>query len=428
MAQQQLTTSAVFGGQEQEKAIECSTLKRPRVQLIARPRAHKQPCPEELQIQPSPSPPSSPASTVSNCHHGAVSSCATPGALNSCRSVDRFRKLNRIDEGTYGVVYRARDTETGEILALKQLKLNAAKSDEGFPISSLREMTLLAKLDHVNVVRLHEVVMGATPYHIFMVMDYAEHELKALLERHTFSVAEIKCLLRQLLSAVSHLHDRWIIHRDLKTSNVLLTNKGVLKICDFGLARHFGEPVRLYSKNVITMWYRAPELILGERRYTAHVDVWSVGCILGELFLRKPLFQGKSELHQLTIIYQVTGVPTEDTWPGYDGLPSRKYFNFKLSLPGWRRVFHEPPEGTVSDAGIMLMQSLLACCPSKRVTAEAASEDPYFWEKPHALDPSMMPTFQDTNSTGRAEKRPPQPQAPPLLAKLAATRAVQQVF
>jgi len=288
-------------------------------------------------------------------------------------------------------------------VALKQLKVSASKSEEGFPVASLREVTILSKLDHPNVVRLHEVVVGRSPLHIFMVMEYAEHELRALLERHHFGVAEVKCLMRQLLSAVDHLHARWVIHRDLKTSNILLTCKGVLKVCDFGLARLYGDPLRNYSRNVITMWYRAPELVMGQKRYTTSVDVWSVGCIFAELFLRKPLFEGKSELHQLTLIYEVTGVPTEDSWPGYEALPNRKNLNLKLSLPKWTVIF--PPEGPLSDMGVELLRGLLTCCPERRLTAEAALEDPYFWERPIPVAPEMMATFQETNSTGR-EKRP----------------------
>ncbi|CAE7628304.1 CDKG-2 [Symbiodinium pilosum] len=171
--------------------------------------------------------------------HAPSSGCDS--IIPACRSVQQFRKLNRIDEGTYGVVYRASDIETGEVVALKQLKLSAVKSDDGFPSSSLREISLLLEIQHPNVVRCREVVVGNTLQHIFMVMEYVEHELRVLLAKHSFATAEMKCLLVQMLRGVGHLHQRWILHRDLKTSNILLDKKGVLKICDFGLARHFGE-------------------------------------------------------------------------------------------------------------------------------------------------------------------------------------------
>jgi len=268
----------------------------------------------------------------------------------------------------------------------------------------LREITLLSSLDHPGVVRLHEVVMGSTSLHIFMVMEYCEHELRTLLQRYTLSVAEVKCLMKQLFSAVAYLHSRWVIHRDIKTSNILLTNRGELKICDFGLARSYGEPCRPYSQNVITLWYRPPEIIMGQRHYSSSADVWSLGTVLAELFLRRPLFEGKSELHQLMLIYELTGVPTEESWPGYDSLPHRKRFGLKLSLPRWRSVFLE--DGPLSDLGLELLRSLLSCCPETRPSAQEAGEDPYFWESPHALEPSMMPTYTDTNCSGRGSRPP----------------------
>mmetsp|Transcript_158573 Transcript_158573/g.280028 ORF Transcript_158573/g.280028 Transcript_158573/m.280028 type:complete len:444 (-) Transcript_158573:60-1391(-) len=391
------------------------SLKRSWSQLSEVPAA-KAHSPSSADESPSPSPP--PAASAAGLELSAQVARTRRSLLGGCRSVEHYRKLNRIDEGTYGVVYRAQELSTGEVVALKQLKLSAAKSEDGFPVPSLREVILLSKLSHQNVVSLREVVIGSSPLHIFMVMEYAEHELRALLERHSFSVAEVKCLMKQLLSGVDHLHERWVIHRDLKTSNILLTNAGVLKVADFGLARHYGEPLRVYSKNVITMWYRAPELIMGQKQYTTGVDIWSVGCVLAELFLRKPIFAGKSELNQLTLIYDLVGVPTEETWPGYEALPNRRNFAFKLSLPRWRDVFKEPPEGPLSDMGLELLRSMLTCCPDRRVSAEGAHEDPYFWERPYALEANMMPTFQDTNTKSRGGDKRPALQKGPSLEQL----------
>lgn len=408
-----------------EAAVACTTLplKRSWTELsegaAASPRDANSGAPPHPAADASPTP--SPTNTAVECELTPQLSRTRRSLLGGCRSVEHYRKLNRIDEGTYGVVYRAQELDTGEVVALKQLKVNASKSEEGFPVPSLREVILLSKLDHPNVVSLREVVVGNSPLHIFMVMEYAEHELRALLERHSFSVAEVKCLMKQLLSGVDHLHERWVIHRDLKTSNILLTNVGVLKVADFGLARHYGEPLRVYSKNVITMWYRAPELLMGQKQYTTGVDIWSVGCVFAELFLRKPLFPGKSELNQLTLIYDLVGVPTEETWPGYEALPNRRNFAFKLSLPRWRAVFKEPPEGPLSDMGLELLRSLLTCCPDRRVSAEGAHEDPYFWERPYALEANMMPTFQDTNTTSRGGEKRPALQRAPSLAELKKT-------
>merc|ERR1712228_646405 len=143
---------------------------------------------------------------------------------------------------------------------------------------------------------------------------------------------------------------------------------------------------------------------MGQRRYTTAVDIWSIGCVFAEIFLRKPLFSGGSELHQLTLIYELTGEPSEETWPGYDALPKKKDFSVKLSLPKWRIIF--PPEGDVSDIGLDMLQSLLTCCPERRVSAEAAGEDPYFWERPYPMDASMMATFQETNSAAHERRTP----------------------
>lgn len=327
---------------------------------------------------------------------------AQQALTHGCAKVDRFRKLNRIDEGTYGVVYRARDTESGDIVALKQLKLSAAKSEDGFPVASLREISLLLEISHPNIVRCKEVVMGSSQNHIFMVMEYVEHELKELIHKQHFSIADVKCLLLQLLAAVEHLHERWVVHRDLKPTNVLLNGEGILKVCDFGLARHFGEPQRPMTQRVQSLWYRAPELLMGEKLYDAAVDVWSVGCIFAEMFLKKVCFEGRVELQQLGLIFSLTGSPSEENWPGVQLLPNwRVAESLNLAFPKWEKVFQPDGGPWLSDPGLELLKGLLNFCPAQRATAASASKHPYFWEPPLPQKPEMMPTFSESNCEGR---------------------------
>lgn len=176
--------------------------------------------------------------------------------LQGCRSVDEFERLNKIDEGTYGVVYRAKDKKTGEVVALKKVKME--KEREGFPLTSLREINILLSFHHPSIVDVKEVVVGSNLDSIFMVMEYMEHDLKGLMEtmRQPFSQSEVKCLMLQLLEGIKYLHDNWVLHRDLKTSNLLLNNRGEMKICDFGLARQYGSPLKPYTHLVVTLWYR----------------------------------------------------------------------------------------------------------------------------------------------------------------------------
>ncbi|CAG8570830.1 430_t:CDS:2 [Paraglomus brasilianum] len=222
-----------------------------------------------------------------------------PPILAGCRSVDNYEKLNRIEEGAYGVVYRARDRATGEIVALKKLKLDKEKN--GFPITSLREVKTLLQAKHANIVNVREIVVGETLTQIFIVMDFVEHDLKSLMEdmQSPFLQSEVKTIMIQLLSAVATLHDNWIIHRDLKTSNLLLNNRGQIKVADFGLARSYGSPLGPMTDVVVTLWYRAPELLLGSKTYSTAIDMWSVGCIFGELVNKEPVLPGRTEIDQL---------------------------------------------------------------------------------------------------------------------------------
>ncbi|XP_061592627.1 cyclin-dependent kinase 11B isoform X3 [Cololabis saira] len=330
-------------------------------------------------------------------------------ALQGCRSVEEFQCLNRIEEGTYGVVYRAKDKKTDEIVALKRLKME--KEKEGFPITSLREINTILKAQHPNIVTVREIVVGSNMDKIYIVMNYVEHDLKSLMEtmKQPFLPGEVKTLMIQLLRGVRHLHDNWILHRDLKTSNLLLSHKGILKIGDFGLAREYGSPLKPYTPVVVTLWYRSPELLLGAKEYSTAVDMWSVGCIFGELLTQKPLFPGKSEIDQINKIFKDLGSPSEKIWPGYNELPAVKKMTFtEYPYNNLRKRFG----ALLSDQGFDLMNKFLTYCPSKRILSDEGLKHEYFRETPLPIEPSMFPTWPAKSEQQRVKRgtspRPPE--------------------
>ncbi|GAA6014315.1 hypothetical protein JCM8202_005235 [Rhodotorula sphaerocarpa] len=310
--------------------------------------------------------------------------------LESCRSVYSYERLNEIEEGSYGIVFRARCKSTGDIVALKKLKMDKEKN--GFPITSLREIQTLMSVPHDNIVRVREVVVGDTLTQVFIVMDFVEHDLKTLLANMPtpFLASEIKTLMLQLLSAMAACHDNWIIHRDLKTSNLLMNNRGQIKVADFGLARTYGEPLGDMTQLVVTLWYRAPELLFGAAEYSTAVDVWSIGCIFGELILREPLLPGRGEIDQVGKIFKLLGRPTDEMWPGFRKLPNAKSFNVDAAPPfsSLSRTFRY-----LTQAGLDLIQKLLTYDPEKRITAEEAMRHPYFSESPLPKDASLFNSF-----------------------------------
>lgn len=319
--------------------------------------------------------------------------------MKRCRSVDCYERLNYIDEGTYGRVFRARDFDTGQIFALKQVKLVGER--EGFPVTALREISVLLSLRHPNIVHVHEVVVGSTLDKIYMVMEYAEHDLRLLLDnmKHPYSQSEVKSLVQQLLRGVAHIHAHWVIHRDLKTSNLLLNNGGILKLCDFGLARRYGDPAGCLTPSVSTLWYRAPELLLGASTYSTAVDMWSVGCIFAELVLMESLLQGKGELDQLSKICDLIGAPCEENWPGFNDLPNAR----RLTLRGPVRSklserFHATAftsKTPLTPMGIDLIEQMLTLDPARRISAAEALQHPYFAEAPLPKDPQLIQTMPE---------------------------------
>ncbi|KAK4357602.1 hypothetical protein RND71_023212 [Anisodus tanguticus] len=328
--------------------------------------------------------------------------------LQGCRSVDEFERLNRIDEGTYGVVYRAKDKKTGEVVALKKVKME--KEREGFPLTSLREINILLSIHHPSIVDVKEVVVGSSLDSIFMVMEYMEHDLKALMEtmKQPFSQSEVKCLMLQLLQGVKYLHDNWVLHRDLKTSNLLLNNRGELKICDFGLARQYGSPLKPYTHLVVTLWYRAPELLLGAKQYSTAIDMWSLGCIMAEMLSKEPLFNGRTEVDQIDKIFRILGTPNETIWPGFSRLPGVKVNFVKHQYNNLRKIFPATAftgSTVLSDAGYDLLNKLLTYDPEKRITADAALNHEWFREVPLPKSKEFMPTFPAQHAQDRRVRR-----------------------
>ncbi|KLP04849.1 related to galactosyltransferase associated protein kinase P58/GTA [Fusarium fujikuroi] len=339
------------------------------------------------------------------------------GAWGKCRSVENYEKLNDIEEGTYGWVARATNKATGKVVALKRLKLEP-QDRNGLPVTGLREIQILKDCQHRNIVIMEEVVVGddvSRPDNqassLFLVLEFVEHDLKSILDDmpEPFLSSEVKRLLLQLTSGIAYLHDNWIIHRDLKTSNLLLSNRGQLKIADFGMARYVGDPPPKLTQLVVTLWYRAPELLLGAKTYGAAVDMWSVGCIFGELITREPLLQGKNEVDQVSRIFELCGVPTEEIWPGFRRLPNARSLRLPKTQGATGSVIRARFPG-LTTAGANLLGDLLSLDPERRPSASEMLQHEYFRQDPKPKPESMFPTFP--SKANQERRRRAEPHAP----------------
>lgn len=261
-------------------------------------------------------------------------------AFKGCSKIADYEVLRKLGEGTFGEVHQAKSRKTGAVVALKKILMHNEK--DGFPITALREIKLLKLLDHINILRLEEMAVEHSQKTndkrkksiMYMVTPYMDHDLSGLLENPSvhFTVPQIKCYMIQLLKGTAYLHEQHILHRDMKAANLLINNKGILQIADFGLARHYegevphaggftGEAVREYTTLVVTRWYRPPELLLQLRKYTPAIDLWGVGCVFGEMLYGRPILAGESDTRQLEIIFDLVGSPSPETMPGWNLLP-----------------------------------------------------------------------------------------------------------
>lgn len=304
-----------------------------------------------------------------------------------CERVDKYEKIAKIGQGTFGEVFKARcRKDKNKIVALKKVLMENEK--EGFPITALREIKILQLLHHENIVNLIEICRQYSRHKttFYLVFDFCEHDLAGLLSNINvkFSLGDIKKVMQQMFEGLFFIHNNKIIHRDMKAANILITRQGILKLADFGLARAIsinkqGQPNR-YTNRVVTLWYRPPELLLGERNYGSAVDMWGAGCIMAEMWTRVPILQGNTEQHQITLIAQLCGTITPEVWEGVERL---ELFN-KMEIPkGSKRRVKERLRPYVKDAfACDLIDKLLSLDPAKRLNADESLNHDFFWTDP----------------------------------------------
>eukprot|EP00512_Aurantiochytrium_limacinum_P001057 CAMPEP_0171490534 /NCGR_PEP_ID=MMETSP0958-20121227/3353_1 /TAXON_ID=87120 /ORGANISM="Aurantiochytrium limacinum, Strain ATCCMYA-1381" /LENGTH=384 /DNA_ID=CAMNT_0012023843 /DNA_START=749 /DNA_END=1900 /DNA_ORIENTATION=- len=315
--------------------------------------------------------------------------------------MDRYQRVEKIGEGTYGIVYKARDRLNGSFYALKKITLEG--QDEGVPSTAIREISLLKELSHENIVMLRDVIHFESK--LYLVFEFLDQDLKKYMDTcgpEGLSPDLVKSYLYQLLLGIAFCHSHRVLHRDLKPQNLLIDRTGKLKIADFGLARAFGIPIRMYTHEVVTLWYRAPEILLNSRHYSTPVDIWSVGVIFAEMANRDALFPGDSEIDELFRIFRTLGTPDDSVWPGVTSLP-----DYQPIFPKWRaRDIAKWAHGVVDPLGRNLLQRMLQYDPSRRITAKEALEHPYF-DVVRRTDPREQ--YQHLQARGNHRAGNPQP-------------------
>lgn len=322
-----------------------------------------------------------------------------------------YKEEKKLGQGTFGEVYKGIHLETQRQVAMKKIIVNVEK--DLFPITAQREITILRRLDHKNIIKLIEMVYDYSPgansrpgtgsdqqqspgktspiKSFYMILPYMVSDLSGILHnpRINLQLSDVKNLMLQLLESINYIHCQKFMHRDIKTANILIDHNGVLKLADFGLARlYYGAPPNLkypggagsgakYTSVVVTRWYRAPELVLGDKYYTTAVDIWGAGCVFAEFFEKKPILQGKSDIDQGHVIFKLLGTPKEENWPLARYLPGAELT--RTEYPG---NIKERFGKYLDDIGLDFLIKLLALDPNRRLTAMSAVHHPFFKHEP----------------------------------------------
>lgn len=308
------------------------------------------------------------------------------------RHPSSFQQLEKLGEGTYATVFKGRNRQTGELVALKEIHLD---SEEGTPSTAIREISLMKELKHENIVDLKDVIH--TENKLMLVFEYMDRDLKRYMDsrgdRGQLDYITIKSFMFQLLQGIAFCHDNRVLHRDLKPQNLLINTKGQLKLGDFGLARAFGIPVNTFSNEVVTLWYRAPDVLLGSRTYNTSIDIWSAGCIMAEMYTGRPLFPGTTNEDELHKIFRLMGTPSEHSWPGISRFPEYKT-NFPIyATQDLRNILPQ-----VDSQGLDLLTRMLQMRPELRVSAKDALQHPWFRDLGELLRKQAQQQVQQSQS------------------------------
>ncbi|KAH3661522.1 hypothetical protein OGAPHI_006370 [Ogataea philodendri] len=298
-----------------------------------------------------------------------------------------YTKEKKVGEGTYAVVYLGKQVVTGRDIAIKEIKTGTFK--DGLDMSAIREMKYLQELKHENVIELVDVFADKDK-NLNLILEFLPSDLEMIINDKKIMIipADIKSWMLMTLRGLHHCHRNGILHRDLKPNNLLISPEGYLKLADFGLARSLGHPNEKLTSNVVTRWYRSPELLFGAQHYSPAIDVWAVGIIFAELMLRTPYLPGKDDSDQLVVTFQALGTPTEEKWPGVSHLPH--YNNLTVfPEPSRQELRNRFPAAT--ELALDLMCGMLSLNPNNRLDTKACLLHPYFTESPEPTEPEKLP-------------------------------------